>query len=69
MKVSVLGPFSQQFILILLPWPSMASMVAWTSIESIGWIPWKWSPIAPWIPQKLSEKYMETVEYIESIEN
>ena len=35
------------------PWPSMASMVAWTSIESIGWI-------APWIPQKLSVESMET---------
>ena len=44
----------------LFPWPSMASMVAWTSIESIGWIPWKWSPIAPWIPQKLSVESMET---------
>ena len=36
----------------------MASMVAWTSIESIGWIPW--SPIVPWIPQKLSVESMET---------
>ena len=43
-----------------LSWPSMASMVAWTSIESIRWIPWKWSPIAPWIPQKLSVESMET---------
>ena len=43
-----------------LPWPSMGSMVAWTSIESIGWIPWKWSPIAPWIPHKLSVESMET---------
>ena len=43
-----------------LPGPSMASMVAWKSIESIGWIPWKWSPIAPWIPQKLSVESMET---------
>ena len=42
------------------PWPSMASMVAWTSIESIGWITWKWSPIAPWISQKLSVESMET---------
>ena len=42
-----------------LPWPSMASTVAWTSIESIGWIPWKWSPIAPWIPHKLSVESME----------
>ena len=41
------------------PWPSMASMVAWTSIESIGWIPWKWSPIAPWIPHKLSVESTE----------
>ena len=42
------------------PWHSMASMIAWTSIESIGWIAWKWSPIAPWIPQKLSVESMET---------
>ena len=38
----------------------MASMVAWTSMESIGRILWKWSPIAPWIPHKLSVEYMET---------
>ena len=42
-----------------LPWPSMASRVAWSSIDSIGWIPWKLSPIAPWIPQKLSVESME----------
>ena len=42
-----------------LPWPSMVAWT-WTSIESIGWIPWKWSPIAPWMPQKLSVESMET---------
>ena len=76
MKVSVLGHFlsslyqfstrsssmaSVEFCKIPpLPWPSMASMVAWTSIESIGWIPWKWSPMAPWIQQKLSVESMQT---------
>ena len=67
MKVSVLGPFSHQFISILNQikfhgnfTSSMASMVAWTSMEIIGRILWTWSPIAPWIPHKLSVEYMET---------
>ena len=74
MKVSVLGHFLSSLYqfstrssstasmeICKIPpisWPSMASMVA--SIESIGWIPWKWSPIAPWIPQNLSVESMET---------
>ena len=45
-----------------LPWPSMASMVAWTSMESIGWIPCKWSPNTPWKWQWNPRNYMEISE-------
>ena len=85
MKVSVLGPFSQQFISILnqikfdgfvefckiLPL-SIAFHDSHRCMDinrkHLGGFHGNGSPIAPWIPQKLSKEYMETVEYIESVE-